>query len=522
MALAGAEVILYPTAIGWHPAEKQAEGEAQRDAWRTVQRGHAIANGVYVAAVNRVGLERPDPAAAGLEFWGTSFCCDPQGVMLAEAGTEGEEVLVVEIDRARLEEVRRNWPFLRDRRIDAYDGLTSRFLDPPPPKNEMRATVTRPRSRLCVCRRSGSRTRPPGSAGRATPPTGRASSPRFRGPSPKWRGGSPPGEILRVIVASAAHEARARRVLERVGVDPGAVGVLPHPLRPRLDARHRADHGAARRARPGARSCASASPPGPATRTGAATTRSRRGPPRPSVCRWSRATHAGRQVVLEGGAIEVNGRGTLITTEECLLDPGVQVRNPGFGRRDYEEIFAPLARRDERHLAGEGDRRRRHPRARRRPLPLRRSAHGRRLRGARPPRREPRRARREPRAARGGAARGRVEARGRRAAAARAAVLRRAAAAGELRQFLHRQRGRARADLQRPDGPRRARDPRGALPRPARDRHPRRGPGLGLRHGPLPDAATARRDFIAPRGAGHFPGSLCSPRSRDGSLRAGR
>jgi N-carbamoylputrescine amidase len=132
-ALAGAEVIFYPTAIGWHPAEKQAEGEAQRDAWRTVQRGHAIANGVYVAAVNRVGLERPDPSAAGLEFWGTSFCCDPQGVVLAEAGTAGEQVLVVEIDRARLEYVRRNWPFLRDRRIDAYGGLTKRFLDEPCP-----------------------------------------------------------------------------------------------------------------------------------------------------------------------------------------------------------------------------------------------------------------------------------------------------------------------------------------------------------------------------------------------------
>ena len=135
MALAGAEVILYPTAIGWHPAEKQAEGEAQRDAWRTVQRGHAIANGVYVAAVNRVGLERPDPSEAGLEFWGTSFCCDPQGVILAQAGTEGEEVLVVAVDRARLETVRRNWPFLRDRRIDAYGGLMQRFIDAHPSGN---------------------------------------------------------------------------------------------------------------------------------------------------------------------------------------------------------------------------------------------------------------------------------------------------------------------------------------------------------------------------------------------------
>jgi N-carbamoylputrescine amidase len=131
--LAGAEVLLYPTAIGWHPAEKEAEGAAQRDAWRTVQRGHAIANGVYVAAVNRVGHERPHPAAPGLEFWGGSFCCDPQGVVLAEAGAESEETLLVEIDRARLEEVRRNWPFLRDRRVEAYGGLTSRLLDETPP-----------------------------------------------------------------------------------------------------------------------------------------------------------------------------------------------------------------------------------------------------------------------------------------------------------------------------------------------------------------------------------------------------
>jgi N-carbamoylputrescine amidase len=134
-ALAGAELLLYPTAIGWHPAEKAAEGAAQRDAWRTVQRGHAIANGVYVAAVNRVGLERQEPGTPGLEFWGASFCCDPQGVVLAEAGTEAEETLVVEVDRARLEQVRRNWPFLRDRRIEAYGGLTSRFLDVLPGKN---------------------------------------------------------------------------------------------------------------------------------------------------------------------------------------------------------------------------------------------------------------------------------------------------------------------------------------------------------------------------------------------------
>ena len=130
-ALAGASVLFYPTAIGWHPHEKEEHGAAQRDAWRTVQRGHAIANGLYVAAVNRVGHEKPEgaEAGAGLEFWGTSFVADPQGVLIAEASTDHEEVLLAEIDPARIEDVRRNWPFLRDRRIDAYAGITRRFLD---------------------------------------------------------------------------------------------------------------------------------------------------------------------------------------------------------------------------------------------------------------------------------------------------------------------------------------------------------------------------------------------------------
>ena len=124
-ALQGASILFYPTAIGWHPHEKEKYGAAQRDAWRTVQRGHAIANGVYVAAVNRVGHEG-DP---GLEFWGGSFLCDPFGVIVAEASGDKEEILVGEIDFGRIEEVRRNWPFLRDRRIDAYGGLERRFLD---------------------------------------------------------------------------------------------------------------------------------------------------------------------------------------------------------------------------------------------------------------------------------------------------------------------------------------------------------------------------------------------------------
>ena len=128
-ALQGAAILFYPTAIGWHPHEKEAFGAAQRDAWRIIQRSHAIANGVYVAAVNRVGHEKPLPDGAGLEFWGTSFLADPFGVVLAEASTDKEEIVVGEVDLARLEDVRRNWPFLRDRRIDAYGGIDKRFLD---------------------------------------------------------------------------------------------------------------------------------------------------------------------------------------------------------------------------------------------------------------------------------------------------------------------------------------------------------------------------------------------------------
>jgi len=134
-ALAGAELIVYPTAIGWHPSEKAEHGERQRDAWRTVQRGHAIANGVFVAAVNRVGLERPLDASAekpggyeGVEFWGGSFVASPMGEILAEGSGE-EQIVLAHCDFAEIERVRRNWPFLRDRRIDAYGGITKRFLD---------------------------------------------------------------------------------------------------------------------------------------------------------------------------------------------------------------------------------------------------------------------------------------------------------------------------------------------------------------------------------------------------------
>ncbi len=133
-ALQGANVLFYPTAIGWHPAEKQDLGKAQHDAWRTIQRSHAIANGVYVAVVNRVGHETGDVrgnavSGPGLDFWGGSFLCDPFGAVLAEASHDREEVLVAEVDLKKLEDVRRNWPFLRDRRIDSYAPITQRFLD---------------------------------------------------------------------------------------------------------------------------------------------------------------------------------------------------------------------------------------------------------------------------------------------------------------------------------------------------------------------------------------------------------
>src|SRR5215831_4627610 len=128
-ALRGAVLVFYPTAIGWHPHEKEEFGASQRDAWRTIQRSHAIANGLYVAAVNRVGHEKPSDSGAGIEFWGSSFICDPFGVVIAEASSDREEVLIGEVDSARIEDVRRNWPFLRDRRIDAYGGIEQRFLD---------------------------------------------------------------------------------------------------------------------------------------------------------------------------------------------------------------------------------------------------------------------------------------------------------------------------------------------------------------------------------------------------------
>jgi len=130
MALAGAQLLLYPTAIGWDPNDEQAEKDRQREAWVTVQRGHAVANGLPLLACNRTGYEAdPSNVGAGIQFWGTSFVAGPQGEFLAKAGTDGRELLLVDIDLERSEHVRRIWPFLRDRRIDAYGDLLKRYRD---------------------------------------------------------------------------------------------------------------------------------------------------------------------------------------------------------------------------------------------------------------------------------------------------------------------------------------------------------------------------------------------------------
>ena len=127
-ALQGAGILFYPTAIGWHPSEKAEHGVNQHSAWETIQRSHAVANGCYVVAVNRVGLEKPD-GGAGLEFWGQSFVAAPSGQILAKAGADREEILLAAVDMGQVDAARTHWPFLRDRRIDAYGGLTQRWID---------------------------------------------------------------------------------------------------------------------------------------------------------------------------------------------------------------------------------------------------------------------------------------------------------------------------------------------------------------------------------------------------------
>jgi N-carbamoylputrescine amidase len=128
-ALQGAEVLFYPTAIGWHPLEKEEYGVNQHGAWMNVMKGHAVANGVYVAAANRIGLEKYLPNTSGIEFWGSSFIAGPQGEILAQASHDKEEILIAEVDLNLQENVRQNWPFFRDRRIDAFGDITKRAID---------------------------------------------------------------------------------------------------------------------------------------------------------------------------------------------------------------------------------------------------------------------------------------------------------------------------------------------------------------------------------------------------------
>jgi N-carbamoylputrescine amidase len=127
-ALRGAEIIFYPTAIGWHPKEKKEFGEAQHSSWELIQRSHAIANGCYVAAANRVGREAP-AGGDGIEFWGQSFICGPDGAIIAKGSVDREKIVTAEIDWARVNEYRTHWPFLRDRRVDAYGGIEQRLID---------------------------------------------------------------------------------------------------------------------------------------------------------------------------------------------------------------------------------------------------------------------------------------------------------------------------------------------------------------------------------------------------------
>ncbi|MDX1920110.1 MAG: nitrilase-related carbon-nitrogen hydrolase, partial [Candidatus Caenarcaniphilales bacterium] len=132
MALKGADFLIYPTAIGWHPPDTQEEKQRQQDSWITIQRAHAIANGLHVFSVNRVGLEKSQISkseTSEIEFWGSSFIADPQGVILKMASKDKEEIIIHEVALQRTEEVRRLWPFLRDRRIDSYGDLTKRFCD---------------------------------------------------------------------------------------------------------------------------------------------------------------------------------------------------------------------------------------------------------------------------------------------------------------------------------------------------------------------------------------------------------
>jgi len=226
----------YPTSIGWHPSEKAQFGAAQLDAWRTIQRGHAIANGVYVAVANRVGFE--GTPEAGLEFWGNSFVAGPFGEILAEASNTAEETLIVECDPARSEDTRRNWPFLRDRRIDAYQpdpsALARRMNRPQRKPSEVSRQSHAPAPNATPYAlgyrmpRNGTVTKPPGSPGRMRSPIGPANLPRFCGSMPKsfaiW-----PASNESHSRGRPGCRARARACLKKAHADLAAVEFIRVP-----------------------------------------------------------------------------------------------------------------------------------------------------------------------------------------------------------------------------------------------------------------------------------------------------
>ena len=490
-SLMGAQVLFYPTAIGWHPSEQDEWGAAQVDAWRTIQRSHAIANGVYVAAPNRIGHE-DEPGTDGLNFFGRSFIADPFGRYRRRGGRRRRDP-----DRAlRSGADRDGAPQLAVPARSPHRRL--RADSPALPRMSRRHST----ARAGACRPSGSRTARPGSRGRITSRTGRASSRRFPwvyGEIARVLADFEPVEILchsEPVYENARRDPREPRACAR---DHIRLHLVPND---RTWLRDSAPTGVVDAGGRGDAAQLVVQRAGRSTPTGALDAQVGRAiaeiaqlprvePTRPDN---------GAPMVLEGGGIEVNGAGLLLVTEEWLLS-GVQVRNPGLTREGYDEAFREWlgARKtiwlgegcagDDTHghiddiarfvapdtvvLAVEED-----------PAD---ENHARSMDNVR----RLELASRDPQV-------GPLQDRAPAVSAPRAHERR--AAAGELRQLLHRQRRRAGADVQRSERSRGAEHPGGADAAPPDRRHPRRRSGLGPRHASLPDAAGAAG--VAPRRLG--------------------
>ena len=369
-SLLGAQVLFYPTAIGWHPDEQDEWGAAQVDAWRTAQRAHAIANGVYVAAPNRIGHE-DEPGTKGITFFGRSFIADPFGRYLAEAGDRGRDP-----DRPLRPGAHRGRPpqlaipaRSPRRRLRADPQPVSRLVTPARPSLQVAA---------CGCRPSGSRIAPPGSAGRITSPIGPASSDQSPGSTPRSSAPSPRTNRSRFFATTKTvlADARGRARGPRRSPPTACASTSSRPIASGFAIRRRSasidsagdvvllswafngwakyDNWRARRARSADAIAA------------AAGRRSRsRG-----------ATDTGERIVLEGGGIDVNGHGLLLVTEEWLLSD-MQVRNPGLTRGGLRGDFRRVAGRRPDDLARRRLRRRRHAWPRRRHRAVRQRRHDR-------------------------------------------------------------------------------------------------------------------------------------------------